>query len=144
MTLKCYSDSGTTEKGSCSGVDLKIEHSDTKHLIIESKESTSEMASIVSEKASSISVQEIEELVETDSSKGLSEEEAKKREKAYGSNDFDVSEELPLWKKYINQVTQFTKLLLAICSKIGAFCRTTADPFGKRTNSDSDYLQVAF
>ena len=140
MTLKWYSKSETTKKDSCSGVDLKKEHSDTKHLHKDKENSTSQMASLVlsSEKASSISVEEMEELVQTDPSKGLSEDEAKKRKKAYGSNDFDAGEDLPLWKKYINQVTRYSIILLEIRSNIGAFHRTTADPFTKRTNRDSN------
>jgi len=114
MTLKWYSKSETTKKDSCSGVDLKKEHSDTKHLHKDKENSTSQMASLVlsSEKASSISVEEMEELVQTDPSKGLSEDEAKKRKKAYGSNDFDAGEDLPLWKKYINQFKEPMIILL--------------------------------
>ena len=72
----------------------------------ESEESNEKMVPVLlpSDKATCISVDEMEAIFKTDLKKGLSDEEARRRKKVYGSNDFDVGEDLPLWKKYLNQV----------------------------------------
>ena len=57
-----------------------------------------------SEKASGMSIDELERAFKTHVEEGLSEQEAKRRTKIYGPNDFDAGEDLPLWKKYLNQV----------------------------------------
>lgn len=36
---------------------------------------------------------------------GLTQEEVSRRRAYHGWNEFDISEEEPLWKKYISQVT---------------------------------------
>jgi len=42
--------------------------------------------------------------LEADSAKGLSEGQVEERRKLYGRNEFEISEDDPLWKKYLNQV----------------------------------------
>ena len=66
-------------------------------------------------RASCIPVEEMEKIFKTDLKKGLTEDEAKRRRKIYGSNDFDVGEDLPLWKKYLNQVNKMLTNISLIC-----------------------------
>lgn len=42
---------------------------------------------------------------------GLNQEEVSRRRAYHGWNEFDISEEEPLWKKYISQVTVLLLLL---------------------------------
>lgn len=70
------------------------------------EESEEKMVPILlpADKATCIPIDEMERIFQTNLKKGLSEDEAKRRKRIYGSNDFDVGEDLPLWKKYLNQV----------------------------------------
>lgn len=41
-----------------------------------------------------------------DSTRGLQTSEVEKRQKIHGLNEFDIKEEDPLWRKYLNQVSR--------------------------------------
>lgn len=43
--------------------------------------------------------------VQADLQFGLSQQEVRRRRAYHGWNEFDISEEEPLWRKYISQVT---------------------------------------
>ncbi len=64
------------------------------------------MTFLTSQKAASMEVVQVVQAFRTDINTGLSSDECKRRKKAYGPNDFDVNEDVPLWKKYLNQVCQ--------------------------------------
>lgn len=62
------------------------------------------MAAMSSGYAAKLSVDEITKHFRTDPLLGLNGEEAERRRKIHGLNEFDVVEDKPLWKKYIDQV----------------------------------------
>ena len=62
------------------------------------------MTFLSSEKVTCLDVEEVERTFKTDVKAGLTNEEATQRRKAYGTNEFDVGEDDPLWKKFLNQV----------------------------------------
>jgi Ca2+-transporting ATPase len=60
---------------------------------------------VPSEKAAELSYYEIVQHLNTDVQHGLTEVEAARRQRVHGFNDFDVKEDDPLWKKYLEQVS---------------------------------------
>ena len=66
---------------------------------------TSMMSTVISSgKASSLSVVEVLKQFRSDSVHGLTNDEVERRRKLHGLNEFDVVEDMPLWRKYIEQV----------------------------------------
>ena len=64
------------------------------------------MSTVISSgKASSMSVAEVSKQFRTDPDLGLTNEQVQRRRKLHGLNEFDVVEEKPLWRKYIDQVS---------------------------------------
>ncbi|KAG7283007.1 hypothetical protein CRUP_028524 [Coryphaenoides rupestris] len=57
-------------------------------------------------KASQLPVNEVACILQAELQLGLSHEEVTRRRAYHGWNEFDISEEEPLWKKYICQVGQ--------------------------------------
>lgn len=58
-------------------------------------------------RASEAAVSTIADIVHrlrADCSKGLTTEQVEKRREVHGFNDFEIKEDDPLWRKYINQV----------------------------------------
>lgn len=55
-------------------------------------------------KASSLSVAEVLKQFRSDPVRGLTNDEVERRRKLHGLNEFDVVEDTPLWRKYIDQV----------------------------------------
>lgn len=68
-------------------------------------ELTSKMKHLSTEEASKQPFEEVAARLETDIRSGLSWEEADARLKAHGPNEFEVKTEEPLWKKYLEQVS---------------------------------------
>jgi Ca2+-transporting ATPase len=63
------------------------------------------MATVISSaKASSLSVEEVLKQFSAHESRGLTNDEIERRRMLHGWNEFDVSEEKALWKKYLDQV----------------------------------------
>ncbi|XP_031694434.1 calcium-transporting ATPase type 2C member 1-like isoform X2 [Anarrhichthys ocellatus] len=60
---------------------------------------------LTSRKASELPVHEVVCVLQADLQVGLNQEEVSRRRAYHGWNEFDISEEEPLWKKYISQVT---------------------------------------
>ena len=106
MTFEVSSETKTPHKSDSQSGVINSKEKDKGKKVSDNEDTECKMIPILlsSGKASSISVDEMERTFNTDLRKGLSEEEAERRRKVYGSNDFDVGEELPLWKKYCNQV----------------------------------------
>ena len=48
---------------------------------------------------------------QTSMSHGLSNDDATQRHKICGYNEFEITEDEPLWKKYLGQVRQFLNAL---------------------------------
>ena len=87
----------------------KIKSREASESSAESKETSvinKMMNFLTSEKAASLDVAEIERLLDTSSNQGLTALECNRRKKTFGLNDFDVSEDTPLWKKFLFQVSQ--------------------------------------
>lgn len=57
-----------------------------------------------SDEACTLSVEDLVRTLETDLNDGLSLYEVDVRKKIHGYNDFTLSEDTPIWKKYIEQV----------------------------------------
>lgn len=66
---------------------------------------TSMMSTVISSgKASSLSVAEVLKQFRSDPVRGLTNDEVERRRKLHGLNEFDVVEDIPLWRKYVEQV----------------------------------------
>lgn len=63
------------------------------------------MSTVISSgKASSLSVSEVLKQFRSDPVRGLANDEVERRRKLHGLNEFDMLEDTPLWRKYIDQV----------------------------------------
>ena len=62
------------------------------------------MSLLRSNAAVGMTVNEVVDQLRTDPNAGLTSEEALRRRKIHGSNNFEISVEDPLWKKYLDQV----------------------------------------
>ena len=63
------------------------------------------MSTVISSgKASSLSVAEVLKQFRSDPIRGLPNDEVERRRMLHGLNEFDVVEDTPLWRKYIDQV----------------------------------------
>ncbi len=62
------------------------------------------MTSMKTEQATALSYQEVASVLQTNLHHGLNEEEAVNRKRIHGFNEFEISEDEPLWKKYLGQV----------------------------------------
>ncbi|XP_044064467.1 calcium-transporting ATPase type 2C member 1 isoform X1 [Siniperca chuatsi] len=67
---------------------------------------------LASKKASELPVNEVACILQADLQLGLNQEEVSRRRAYHGWNEFDISEEEPLWKKYISQFKDPLILLL--------------------------------
>lgn len=72
--------------------------------LLSAEEELKVMVVIDSQKASSSDCTALENLFSTSVDGGISSKEAVHRQKLYGYNDFDVGEDIPLWKKYLLMV----------------------------------------
>ena len=63
------------------------------------------MTQLKSSGAACIGVREVQDRFRTDLEHGLTSEEAKRRLLVHGPNNFDITKEDPLWRKYLDQVT---------------------------------------
>jgi Ca2+-transporting ATPase len=62
------------------------------------------MASVPPSQAAILPYTEVEGRLRTNSRTGLNTVEANRRRALYGVNDFQINNEEPLWKKYLDQV----------------------------------------
>lgn len=73
--------------------------------LLEGKETENDMLPFLSSaKVSSMSVDDVLREFRSDVAAGLVDEEADRRKRIYGLNEFDVGQETPLWRKYVDQV----------------------------------------
>ncbi|XP_014783175.1 calcium-transporting ATPase type 2C member 1 isoform X2 [Octopus bimaculoides] len=88
----------------------------------------SEMMSVLSaEKASQMLYQDLCNFLDTDLKVGLSHEEAASRRKVHGPNEFEISKEEPLWRKYLGQFNNPLILLLLASAVVSAVMRQFDD-----------------
>ena len=59
-------------------------------------------------------VADIVHRLRADCSKGLTTEQVEKRREVHGFNEFEIKEDDPLWRKYINQVGSFLTAVSAV------------------------------
>ncbi|KAF7656998.1 hypothetical protein LDENG_00033360 [Lucifuga dentata] len=87
-----------------------------RELLLSERQPSSEDETMVpvltSKKASEFPVNEVVCILQADLQLGLSQEEVNRRRAYHGWNEFDISEEEPLWKKYISQFKDPLILLL--------------------------------
>ncbi|ESO82696.1 hypothetical protein LOTGIDRAFT_211332 [Lottia gigantea] len=85
------------------------------------------MASFKSERACLLDYEEIADILKTSLDHGLTETEAKQRLKLYGVNDFEISQDEPLWKKYLGQFKDPLILLLLASAVVSVFMKQFDD-----------------
>ncbi|XP_051999925.1 calcium-transporting ATPase type 2C member 1 isoform X1 [Xyrauchen texanus] len=82
---------------------------------------------VTSKKASELPVNEVACLLQADLQFGLTQEEVARRRAYHGWNEFDISEDEPLWKKYILQFKDPLILLLLASAVISVLMRQFDD-----------------
>ncbi|XP_059364291.1 calcium-transporting ATPase type 2C member 1 isoform X1 [Carassius carassius] len=82
---------------------------------------------LTSKKASELPVNEVVCALQADLQYGLTREEVTRRRAYHGWNEFDISEEEPLWKKYISQFKDPLILLLLASAVISVLMRQFDD-----------------
>ncbi|XP_050397748.2 calcium-transporting ATPase type 2C member 1 isoform X2 [Patella vulgata] len=85
------------------------------------------MAGFTSERACFMDYDEVADVFKTSLDDGLTESEAKQRQKLYGANDFEISQEEPLWKKYLGQFKDPLIMLLLASAVVSVFMRQFDD-----------------
>ncbi|KAK3086796.1 hypothetical protein FSP39_023594 [Pinctada imbricata] len=83
--------------------------------------------SLTSEQAAGLPFTEVEHLLLTDVDKGLSHSDATRRRDFHGSNDFNITKDEPLWRKYIGQFNDPMILLLLASAAVSIFMRQFDD-----------------
>lgn len=86
---------------------------------------------------------QLEQDLQTNIEHGLLVNDALQRQKLYGYNEFDVGEEDPLWKKYLNQFKE-PMILLLLCSGIVSICMGQYDDAMSITVAVLIVVTVAF
>ncbi|XP_034721775.1 calcium-transporting ATPase type 2C member 1-like, partial [Etheostoma cragini] len=69
---------------------------------------------LTSRKASELPVNEVVCVLQADLQLGLTRDEVSRRRAYHGWNEFDISEDEPLWRKYICQVTSASLLMESV------------------------------
>ncbi|XP_033836773.1 calcium-transporting ATPase type 2C member 1 [Periophthalmus magnuspinnatus] len=82
-----------------------------------------------SKKASELPVNEVTCLLQADLQHGLTHEEVARRRRYHGWNEFDISEDEPLWRKYISQFKDPLILLLLASAVISVLMHQFDDAF---------------
>ncbi|CAL1611603.1 unnamed protein product [Knipowitschia caucasica] len=82
-----------------------------------------------SRKASELQVHEVCSLLQADLQGGLSHEEVTRRRRYHGWNEFDITEEEPLWRKYISQFKDPLILLLLASALVSVLMHQYDDAF---------------
>lgn len=85
------------------------------------------MKSLPSSQACRLSVDEVCEILEVNPATGLDESEVVRRRAVHGYNDFEISQDTPLWKKYLEQFNNPLILLLLGSAVVSVFMRQFDD-----------------
>ncbi|XP_067052107.1 calcium-transporting ATPase type 2C member 1-like isoform X2 [Acropora muricata] len=102
------------------------------------------MSTVISSgKASSLSVVEVLKQFRSDSVHGLTNDEVERRRKLHGLNEFDVVEDMPLWRKYIEQFKE-PMIVLLLASGLVSVCMGQYDDAVSITVAILIVVTVAF
>lgn len=102
------------------------------------------MSTVISSgKASSLSVAEVLKQFHSDATLGLTNDEAGRRRKLHGFNEFDVVEDMPLWRKYIEQFKE-PMIVLLLASGLVSICMGQYDDAVSITVAILIVVTVAF
>ncbi|GAB1294609.1 Calcium-transporting ATPase type 2C member 1 [Apodemus speciosus] len=82
---------------------------------------------LTSKRASELAVSEVAGLLQADLQNGLNQSEVSHRRAFHGWNEFDISEDEPLWKKYISQFKNPLIMLLLASAVISVLMRQFDD-----------------
>nr|XP_055066946.1 calcium-transporting ATPase type 2C member 1 isoform X1 [Misgurnus anguillicaudatus] len=82
---------------------------------------------LTSKRASELAVNEVACVLQADLQFGLTQEEVERRRAYHGWNEFDISEDEPLWKKYLSQFKDPLILLLLASAVISVLMRQFDD-----------------
>lgn len=105
---------------------------------------TSMMSTVISSgKASSLSVVELLKQFRSDPVHGLTNDEVERRRKLHGLNEFDVVEDMPLWRKYIEQFKE-PMIVLLLASGLVSVCMGQYDDAVSITVAILIVVTVAF
>nr|XP_020473106.1 calcium-transporting ATPase type 2C member 1 isoform X1 [Monopterus albus] len=84
---------------------------------------------LTSRKASELPVDEVASILQADLQLGLTQGEVSRRRAYHGWNEFDISEDEPLWRKYLSQFKDPLILLLLVSAVISVAMRQYDDAF---------------
>lgn len=102
------------------------------------------MSTVISSgKASSLSVVELLKQFRSDPVHGLTNDEVERRRKLHGLNEFDVVEDMPLWRKYIEQFKE-PMIVLLLASGLVSVCMGQYDDAVSITVAILIVVTVAF
>lgn len=85
------------------------------------------MTVLTAERASQMSYQDVCNALDADLSMGLSHEEAANRRRVHGYNEFEISKEEPLWRKYLGQFNNPLILLLLASALVSTIMKQFDD-----------------
>ncbi|KAH3774983.1 calcium-transporting ATPase type 2C member 1-like [Dreissena polymorpha] len=85
------------------------------------------MKTLTSSQACHLSVEETARILDVNLSRGLDRAEVTRRRSVHGYNDFEINEETPLWKKYLEQFNNPLILLLLGSAVVSVFMRQFDD-----------------
>ncbi|XP_052817483.1 calcium-transporting ATPase type 2C member 1-like isoform X2 [Mya arenaria] len=85
------------------------------------------MQTLPSVQACQLSVEETTRILDVNLSQGLDRSEVTRRRAVHGFNDFDINQETPLWKKYLEQFNNPLILLLLGSAVVSVFMRQFDD-----------------
>ncbi|XP_035825930.1 calcium-transporting ATPase type 2C member 1 [Aplysia californica] len=85
------------------------------------------MSQLKSSEASAMTVREVQDMCRTDLDHGLRSDEARRRLLVHGPNNFDITKEEPLWKKYLDQFNNPLILLLLASAAVSLFMKQFDD-----------------
>ncbi|KAK7879565.1 hypothetical protein WMY93_033726 [Mugilogobius chulae] len=111
---------------------VKHKHTDEKYQDVSHRrcsEDENMVPVLSSKKASELPVNEVACILQADLQRGLSHDEVARRRRYHGWNEFDISEEEPLWRKYISQFKDPLILLLLASAVISVLMRQFDDAF---------------
>ncbi|KAK3716112.1 hypothetical protein QZH41_019645, partial [Actinostola sp. cb2023] len=121
-------------------------HSNSTKLLDENdlREAPAMMATVISSQmASSLSVEDVLKEFKTCGTQGLPNDEIERRRMLHGWNEFDVSEETPLWRRYIDQFKE-PMILLLLASGFVSVCMGQFDDAFSITVAIFIVVTVAF
>ncbi|XP_060561406.1 calcium-transporting ATPase type 2C member 1-like isoform X2 [Ruditapes philippinarum] len=106
---------------------IHSEKNNVDELIKQEETEKEMMKTLPSSQACRLSVEETCQILEVNPAKGLDSSEVVRRRAIHGQNDFEINQETPLWKKYLEQFNNPLILLLLGSAVVSVFMRQFDD-----------------